>query len=409
MRSFIRLLGCCGLCWRIVCIFDAMSAQHPDAVILSAARTPIGRSHKGGLVDVDAFALAEVAVSAAIERSGVPTGEIDDLVVAESLQGGGVIARHTAVRLGLVGVPGLADNRHCAAGLSAVQIAAGAIMAGMDRVVVAGGTESISSMVMGQKSIPASAKDHQAWMSPSHPSTPDAPAFDMALTVGENTAREAGISRADDDAWALRSHERAALSSDKGWFDAEIVAVGEVVKDEQPRRDTSLERLGALRVLHPELDGAVITAGNAAGLNDAAAAIVLAAGDVATAHGLTPIGRIRSWASVGVEPARTGMAPIDAIPKALSRGGFSLDDIDLFEINEAFSPVAVAAVRALGLDADRVNVNGSGCGLGHPIAATGTRMIVTMLHELERRGATLGCVAMCAGGGMGSALVVERL
>jgi acetyl-CoA C-acetyltransferase len=381
----------------------------PEALILSGARTPITRAYKGGLVDVDAFALAEVAVGAAIERSGVPVAEIEDLVLAESMQGGGVIGRHTAVRLGFPHVPGLSNNRWCAAGLSAVQIAASGILAGMDRLVVAGGTESLSSMPKLEKSIPASSGNYQSWMSPSHPQTSDAPSFDMSITVGENTAREAGISREDADEWAKWSHDRAALSSDEGWFDAEIVPVGDVSKDEQPRRDTTLERLAELRLLHPEIDGAVITAGNAAGLNDAAAAIVLADRSVADAHGLQPMGRIRSWASVGVEPARTGMAPIDAIPKALARGGFTLGDIDLFEINEAFTPVTVATVRKLGLDPATVNVNGSGCGLGHPIAATGTRMVVTMLHELERRGLTLGCVAMCAGGGMGSALVVERL
>jgi acetyl-CoA C-acetyltransferase len=385
-----------------------MPAQ-PEALILSGARTPITRAYKGALVDVDAFALAEVVVAAAIERSGVPRDQIDDLVLAESMQGGGDIGRHTAVRLGLSHVPGMSNNRWCAAGLSAVQIAASGILAGMDKLVVAGGTESLSSMPKLEKSFPASAANYQQWMSPSHPETADAPAFDMAVTVGENTAREAGITRQDADEWAKWSHDRAALSSDEGWFDAEIVPVGDVTKDEQPRRDTTLERLGELRLLHPEIDGAVITAGNAAGLNDAAAAVVIADRSVADAHGLQPIGRIRSWASVGVEPARTGMAPIDAIPKALARGGFTLGDIDLFEINEAFTPVAVATVRKLGIEPSIVNVNGSGCGLGHPIAATGTRMVVTMLNELERRGLTLGCVAMCAGGGMGSALVVERL
>ncbi|HEX3565481.1 MAG TPA: beta-ketoacyl synthase N-terminal-like domain-containing protein, partial [Acidimicrobiales bacterium] len=172
-----------------------------EAVIVAAARTPIGRANKGTLVDIDAFQLAEVAVGAAIQRSGVPAADIDDIVLAESLQGGGVIARNVAVRLGLSSVPGLADNRHCAAGLSAVQIAAGSIRAGMDRVVVAGGTESLSSMPQTMKSIPASARRYSQWMSPSHPSTPEAPAYDMSITVGENTAPIAGISRAEADEW----------------------------------------------------------------------------------------------------------------------------------------------------------------------------------------------------------------
>ncbi len=387
-----------------------------EAVIVAAARTPIGRANKGSLVDVDAFTLAEYAVRAVLDRAGIDHADIDDLVLAESLQGGGVIGRHTAMRLGLAHVPGLADNRHCAAGLSAVQIAAGSIMAGMDRVVVAGGTESLSSMPQTLKSVPASARDFTPWMSASHPATPDAPPWDMAITVGENTAREVGISRHEADEWAALSHQRAAASVDNGCFDAEVVPV-EVVdadgtkrtmdRDEHPRRDTTVERLSTLRPLHAELPDSIITAGNAAGLNDAAAAVMVTSAEYAAAHGLAVLGRIRSWANIGLEPARTGLGPVYAIPKALGRGGLTVGDIDLFEVNEAFTPVAIAAGRRLGIDADRLNVNGSGCGLGHPIAATGARMVVTMLYELARRGGGLGCVSMCAGGGMGSALVLE--
>ncbi|GAA3209819.1 thiolase family protein [Actinocorallia longicatena] len=384
----------------------------PEAVIVAVARTPIGKANKGSLVDVDAFQLARTAVTAVIERAGLPAADIDDLVLAESLQGGGVIARYVAVEAGLPHIPGMADNRHCAAGLSALQIAAGSIRSGMDRVVVAGGTESLSSMPQTLKSTPASARDYRRWMSPSHPETPGAPAFDMSVTVGENTARLAGISRADADHWALHSHLRAARSIADGHFAAEIVPVdlpggGVFDTDEHPRAGSTAESLAGLRLLHPELDGAVITAGNAAGLNDAAAAVAVVSDDYARAHGLTPLARIVSWASVGVEPERTGLAPALAVPKALDRAGMKVSDIDLFEINEAFTTVAVACGRALGLDHDRVNVNGSGCGLGHPIAATGARMAVTMIGELRRRGRNLGCVSMCAGGGMGSAMVLE--
>ncbi len=388
-----------------------------EAVIVSAARTPIGRAHKGTLRDVDAFTLAQVAVGAAVERSGIPSGDIDDLVVAESLQGGGVIARHTAVALGMPSVPGLADNRHCAAGLSAVQIAAAGIRAGMDRVVVAGGTESLSTMPMPRKRLTPGG-DLEMWMSPSHPETPDAPAFDMSITVGENTAREMGLTRQDCDEWAAYSQAQALASIDGGYFDAEIVPVAvpqadgatlAFTTDEHPRRGTTLDTLSTLKVLHPEIDGFTVTAGNAAGLNDAAAAMVLTSDDYAGAHGLTPLARIVSWASVGLEPARTGLGPTLAIPKALDRAGLTLGDIDLFEVNEAFCSVTVATIRKLGIDPAIMNVNGSGCSLGHPIAATGARMVVTMLHELRRRGLTTGCVAMCAGGGMGSALVLELL
>ncbi len=195
-----------------------------DAVIVSAARTPIGRANKGTLVGVDAFALAQVAVGAAIERSGVPTADIDDIVVAESLQGGGVIARYVAVELGLPEVPGLSDNRHCAAGLSAIQIAAASIMAGMTDVIVAGGTESISTSPSSSKRL-ALGQDAQPWMSPSHRETPDAPAFDMTITVGNNTAIEMGLTRRDVDEWAAYTHGQAVESIDNGWFESQIVPV----------------------------------------------------------------------------------------------------------------------------------------------------------------------------------------
>ena len=386
-----------------------------DAVIVSAARTPIGRARKGSLIGVDAFRLAEVAVGAAIERSGIPTSDIDDIVVAESLQGGGVIARHVAVDLGLTSVPGLADNRHCAAGLSAVQIAASSIMAGMDTVAVAGGTESLSTSPSAMKRLSLGA-DPVPWMSPSHPETPDAPAFDMTITVGDNCAKEAGLTRRDLDEWAAYTHGRAIESIDNGWFDSQIVPVeapqpdGSTLTfavDEHPRRGTTVESLAELKPLHPEIDGFTITAGNSAGLNDAAAAVMLASADYAASNGLEPLARIVAWASVGIEPARTGMAPTLAIPKALERAGMTVGDIELWEINEAFCSVPIAAVRSLGIDPTIVNTNGSGCSLGHPIAATGARMIVTMVHELRRRGLSRGLVSMCAGGGMGSALVLE--
>ncbi len=386
-------------------------------VIVEALRTPIGRARKGSLVTKDAFELAQVVVGAALERTKIDPNEIDDLVLAESLQGGGVIARHTAVTLGLESVPGLATNRHCAASLGAIATAAGSIAAGMDRVVLAGGTESMSTMPMGQKVlVPGEAP--QMWMSPSHPETPDAPAFDMSITVGHNTAVEAGLTREDVDDWAIYSHGRALESIDSGAFDEQIVPVevagpgGETRRfdtDEHPRRGLTAESMAELKVLHPEIDGFTVTAGNAAGLNDAAAAVLVADGDAASELGLAPLAAIRSWAAVGVAPRRTGLAPIDAIPKALARAGVAQDDIDLFEINEAFCSVPVAATRALGIDREICNVNGSGCSLGHPIAATGARMVVSMVHELRRRGDRLGCVSMCAGGGMGMAMIIEAL
>lgn len=386
-----------------------------EAVIVAGARTAIARSHKGALRDVDAFSLAEVAVRAAISRSGIDPEVLDDIVLAESLQGGGVIARTVAVRMGMAGVPGLADNRHCAGGLSAMQIAAGSIRAGMDQVVVAGGTESLSSTPRVLKAEPASSGRYEPWYSPTHPPTEQAPNRDMSITVGENSAKQAGVTRAEADNWALHSHLRAAAARDQGVFADEIVPVplgdgpraGVFDTDEQPRADTTLEKLASLPPVHPELPDATVTAGNSSGINDGAAAVMVVSDDFAAAHGLPVLGRIRSWASVGVEPERTGLAPTLAIPKALDRAGMKLGDIDVFEINEAFCSMAVACTRALGIDHDIVNVRGSGCGLGHPVAATGTRMALTTLYEMRRRQAAVGCISMCAGGGMGSAMVLE--
>jgi len=386
----------------------------PNTVIVAAARTPIAKARKGGLASVDAFALARTAVAAVIERSGVPAVDIDDLVLAESMQGGGVIARHTAVSLGLTRVPGLAVNRHCAGGQAAAQVGAAAIRAGSADVVVAGGTESMSSMPAVMK--PGPDGTLARWASPSHPETPDAPAFDMSITVGENTARIAGLTRRDVDEWAAYTHGRAVASQDAGYFDAEIVPVPvtlesgeqvEVTLDEHPRRGVTVETLAQLPLIHPEIEGATVTAGNAAGVNDAAAALVLTSEDYAGAHGLAPLGAVRQWANVGVDPVETGLAPVSAIEQALARAGLGIGDIGLWEINEAFCAVPVAVTRKLGIDPSIVNVNGSGASLGHPIAATGARMIVTMLAEMRRRDVPLGCVSMCAGGGMGAALILE--
>jgi acetyl-CoA acetyltransferase family protein len=254
------------------------------------------------------------------------------------------------------------------------------------------------------------------WMSEPNPSTPQAPAFDMPFTVGENTARAMSLTRRDVDEWAVYTQRQAAASVASGAFTAEIAPVPVPQPDgttkffeidEHPRGNTTLEVLGTLPVLHPELPDATVTAGNSAGLNDAAAAVIVTGDDYARAHGLAAMARIRAWASVGIDPALTGMAPTLAIPKALKRARLDVSDIDLFEINEAFCSVPVAAIRTLKIDPSLVNVNGSGVSLGHPIAATCARMVVTMIHELRRRGQTLGCVSMCAGGGMGSALILE--
>lgn len=396
-----------------------MSSSRPDAVIVAAARTPIGTANKGTLAATSAFDLAEFAVAGTIERAGLPADLYDDLILGEVMQGGGNIARHTAVRLGLTRVPGLAQNRQCASALVSIQTAAAEIRAGMERAVLAGGTESLSLTPSVHRRVPGTWDfEQERWMSPSHPPTAEAPAFDMSITVGWNTARIAGISREDMDAWALRSHQRAVAAIDEGRFTDEIIPVkvtradGETVvfdTDEHPRRGTTAEKLAALPVLHPEIDGFTITAGNSSGLNDGAAVLALTADDLAAELGQSPLAVVRGWSTVGVDPVETGLAPVTAIPEALRRAGIAITDVDLFEINEAFASMCVATIRRLDLDPAAVNVSGSGIGLGHPIAATGARMVTTLVHELRRRGGGIGVAALCAGGGMGSALVVEVL
>jgi acetyl-CoA acetyltransferase family protein len=386
-----------------------------EAVVVSTARTPIATSFKGTLVDVDAFELGTKTVAEAVARSGIDPELVDDVILGETLHGGGDIARYAAIEAGLVNAPGVALNRHCASSLTAVSSAAASIVAGMDRVVVAGGTHSQSTGPRSMRRTPGT-DDWADWMSPSHLETPDAPAFDMSITVGWNAAQSAGLSREDLDAWALRSHQRAVAGIDSGAFDQELFALDVVQRDgtkvtfavdEHPRRDTSAERLAGLKVLHPEIEGFSITAGNAAGINDAAAAVVVADRAFAERQGLAPLAIIKAWASVGVPPRDTGIAPIKVIPKLLERAGKTIADVDLWEINEAFASVPVAACKELGLDEDIVNVLGSGCSLGHPIAATGARMVMTTIHELRRRGGGTGVAAMCAGGGMAGAVLFE--
>ena len=387
-----------------------------DVVVVSACRTAIGTAYKGSLVNVSAFDLAHSVVAELVARTGLASDDVDDLVLAESLYGGGVIGRHVALTVGLTSVPGLALNRHCASGLSAVTTGAANIAAGMQDVVIAGGSQSQSTAPRTSWRDPRTGQLSEHWISPSHQDTPTAPNLDMSITVGWNTAVEAGLTRADMDEWAFESHRKAIAATDDGRLAHEIVPLkiergddGTVVfdVDEHPRRASSIDKLASLPPLHPEIKGFSITAGNAAGLNDAAAGLVLMSAERARALGLTPLAAIRSWSSVGVAPERTGMAPCEAIPKALARVGRTVADIDLWEINEAFASVPVAATRILGIDPTTVNPVGSGCSLGHPIAASGARMLVSLVHELQRRGGGSGVASMCAGGGMGSAVLLD--
>jgi acetyl-CoA acetyltransferase family protein len=387
-----------------------------EAVIVAGARTAVGTAYRGSLADVDALELGTRAVAEAVRRSGIEPDLVDDVVMGESLYGGGDIGRYAAIEAGLVNAPGVAHNRHCASGLAAVQSAAASVIAGMDRVVVAGGVQSSSTAPKTNRRVPGTDVWEEDWLAPSHRETPDAPIRDMTITVGWNAAVRAGVSREEMDAWALRSHQRAIAGIDAGSFTEEIFPLQVTRRDgtrftfaadEHPRRNTSIEKLASLKPLHPEIEGFSITAGNSAGVNDGAAAMVVTDRAFADERGLEPLASVRAWASAGVPPAETGLAPAVAIPKALGRAGMSAGDVSLWEINEAFASVSVAATRALGLDEDIVNVLGSGCSLGHPIAMTGARMVLTLVHELRRRGGGVAVAAMCAGGGMATALVLD--
>jgi acetyl-CoA acetyltransferase family protein len=389
----------------------------PKPVIVSAVRTAIGTSFKGSLVNTPAEVLATTVLQEAVRRSGVEAADIDDVIFAESHYGGGDLARYAAAASGMASVPGQAVNRHCAGSLTAIANAAAQIGSGVERVVVSGGVQSLSMGPLMKWRIPGPTLEFEdRWVPLTHVEAPDAPTRDMSITVGWNTAQSVGISRQEMDAWALRSHQRAIAAIDSGAFVDEIVplkiqgpddALVDFSVDEHPRRDTSMEKLASLKVLHPEIEGFSITAGNSSGTNDAAAALTLADEGIARSAGLTVLGSVTTWAAVGVEPRDTGLGAVRVIGKVLDRAGLSAADVTLWEINEAFASVPIAACREYALDEDRVNIYGSGCSLGHPIAATGARMLTTLVHELGRRGGGIGVAAMCAGGGQGGAVVVE--
>ena len=388
----------------------------PHAVIVEAVRTPVATARKGSLAHTRADHLARTILAAAIERTGIAPGLVDDVIFAESMLGGGDIARHAALECGLTGAGGLAINRHCAGSLVATGLAAAQVLSGMENLIVAGGIQSSSTAPALSWRDPVSGEVHAPWMPATHPDRADAPNRDMSITVGWNTAQIAGIERAAMDEWAVRSHQRAVAAIDAGRFAEEIVPVTATAADgstftfavdEHPRRDSSLEKLATLKPLHQEIEGFSITAGNSSGVNDAASAVVVTRDDFAAAQGLRQRAKIHAWSSLGVDPYRTGVAVIDVTEKLLARAGRSAADIALWEINEAFASVPIAAVRHFGLDEDRVNVSGSGCSIGHPVAASGGRMIATMLRDLERRGGGLGVAAMCAGGGQAGAVLIE--
>jgi acetyl-CoA acetyltransferase family protein len=386
-------------------------------VIVGAARTAIGRSFKGTLVNTPPETLITTVLPEVVRRSGVDPADIDDVIFAESHYGGGDLARYAADATGLHHVPGQSVNRHCAGSLTAIGNAAAQIGSGMERVLIAGGVQSLSMTPLTNWRIPGpELKFEERWMPPTHVETPDAPTKDMSITVGWNTAQSVGITREEMDAWAARSHERAIAAMDAGKFLDEIIPMkiqqfdGSVVDfstDEHPRRDTTVEKLAGLKVLHPEIEGFSITAGNSSGTNDAAAGVALVERDYAEANKLSVMATVKAWGAAGVPARDCGLGAVKVIGKVLDRAGLKPSDVTLWEINEAFASVPIAACREYGIDEELVNFSGSGCSLGHPIAASGARMVTTLVYELQRRGGGIGVAAMCAGGGQGGAVIIE--
>ncbi|NOK61852.1 MAG: acetyl-CoA C-acyltransferase [Chloroflexi bacterium AL-W] len=389
-----------------------------EAVIVSAARTAIGKAPRGTLRTTHTSELAATAVKAAVERApGLDTKEIDDVIIGCAMpeaEQGLNMARVAALRAGLPHeVPGQTVNRFCSSGLQTIALAAQQIMTGMGDVIVAGGAENMSLVPMS---------GHHFAPSPEMVEINPDVYLGMGLTA-ENVANKYGVSREDQDAFAFRSHQRALAAIDNGTFKDEIVPIdvehvwfekGERHRasttfdtDEGPRRGTSQEALAKLRPVFA-VNGSV-TAGNSSQMNDGAAAVVVMSREKADALGLKPMARFLSFAVGGVPPEIMGIGPVAAVPKALKIAGLSLEDIDLIELNEAFAAQALAVVRQLEMDEEKLNVNGGAIALGHPLGCSGAKLTVQLMYEMARRKARYGLVTMCIGGGMGAAGVFERL
>jgi len=384
--------------------------------VISAVRTPVGR-YGGALSGVRPDDLAATAIAAAVERAGVEPDEIEDVFLGCANQAGEDnrnVARMAALLAGLPdSVAGVTVNRLCASGLSAVVSACHAVAAGDGDLFVAGGVESMSRapFVMAKPDTPFPRGDRPAydttlgWRFPNPRLASLFPLESMGET-GENVAERWGVSREDQDAFALQSQQRWAAAQTAGKLGDELVPVGEVDADEHPRPDTSAEKLAALRPAFRE-DGSV-TAGNSSGINDGAAALVIASEERARALGLEPLGAFAGSAVAGVDPRVMGIGPVPAVRKLLGRAGISVADLDVVELNEAFASQSLVVIRELGLDPERVNVNGGAIAIGHPLGMSGARLVVSLLHELRRRGGRYGLATLCVGVGQGQAALFER-
>jgi acetyl-CoA C-acetyltransferase len=378
-------------------------------VIVSAVRTPFGKLG-GGLKDYDGTQLGAVAIRAALERAGVPNDEVEYVVMGQVLQGGAgqAPARQAAVGAGLPKeVPADTINKVCASSIRAVEIADLMIRSGDHSVVVAGGMESMSNApyILKKARFGYRLGDGTLIDLMTHDGLTST--FDEKHMVEQASfvSRELGISREDQDRWALRSHERAVHAIDNGLFEDELVAVNGVTVDESPRRDTSYEKLSSLKpVFDPE---GTTTAGNAPGVNDGAGALLVTSEEYAKKRGLEVLATIVSQAYVADDFAYLARTPAKAGKIALEKAGKTIGDVERVELNEAFASVVVNSVEMLGADPERVNVNGGAVALGHPIGASGARILSTMIYELRRNGGGLGLAAICSGGGQGDALLIE--
>jgi 3-oxoadipyl-CoA thiolase len=382
-----------------------------EAVILSAVRTPVGR-YGGALAGVRPDDLAALAISAAVERAGVPPEQIEDVYFGAANQAGEDnrnVARMAALLAGLPEeVAGVTVNRLCASGLSAVIGACHAIRAGDGELFVAGGVESMSRapLVMGKpESGDQTVWDTTlGWRFPNPRMESMFPLESMGET-GENVAERWSISREEQDAFALESQRRWAAADEAGRFAEELVPVGDVERDEHPRPDTNAEKLAALKPAFRE--GGTLTAGNSSGINDGAAALVVASEEKAEQLGSQPLGRFVGSAVAGVDPRVMGIGPVPAVRKLLERAGLDVNDLDLVELNEAFASQSLQVIRELGLDPERVNVNGGAIAIGHPLGMSGARLVVSLLHELRRREGRYGLATLCVGVGQGQAAIFE--
>jgi 3-oxoadipyl-CoA thiolase len=388
----------------------------PRAVVLSAVRTPIGR-YGGALSAVRPDDLAAVAIAAAVERAGIDGEAVDDVYFGCANQAGEDnrnVARMAALLAGLPdSVAGITLNRLCASGLSAVVSASHAVMAGDVEVAVAGGVESMSRapLVTAKPDAPFPRGDRTLWDTTlgwrfPNPRLEELFPLESMGETGENVAERYGVSREEQDAFAFRSQERWNAANSASRFADELVPVGEAVVDEHPRPQTTLAALAGLRPAFRE--GGTVTAGNASGINDGAAALVVASEEKARELGVEPLGVFVASAVAGVDPRVMGIGPIPAVRKVLARAGIDVDALDLVELNEAFASQSLAVIRDLGLDEEKVNVNGGAIALGHPLGMSGARLVVSLLHELRRRNGRYGLATLCVGVGQGVAALFER-